>query len=34
VSLHGVGLSLGSAEPLDERHLDRLADLAGRVAPD
>jgi uncharacterized protein len=33
VSLHGVGLSLGSAEPLDERHLDRLADLADRIAP-
>src|SRR3954468_2460067 len=33
VSLHGVGLSLGSAEPVDGRHLDRLADLAGRTAP-
>ena len=33
VSLHGVGLSLGSAEPLDGRHLDRLADLAERIAP-
>src|SRR5919205_1196332 len=33
VSLHGVGLSLGSAEALDGRHLDRLADLADRIAP-
>ena len=27
VSLHGVGLSLGSADPLDERHLAKLAAL-------
>jgi len=33
VSLHGVGLSLGSAEPLDRRHLDRLAGLAERTEP-
>jgi uncharacterized protein (UPF0276 family) len=33
VSLHGVGLSLGSADPLDERHLSRLAALAARVEP-
>lgn len=33
VSLHGVGLSLGSADPLDERHLSRLASLAARVEP-
>lgn len=33
VSLHGVGLSLGSADPLDPRHLDRLAALAGRIEP-
>ena len=33
VSLHGVGLSLGSAEPVDRHHLDRLADLADRIAP-
>ncbi|MBC8021817.1 MAG: DUF692 domain-containing protein [Burkholderiales bacterium] len=33
VSLHGVGLSLGSADPLDERHLDKLAALAGRIDP-
>ena len=33
VSLHGVGLSLGSASGLDPWHLDRLADLAQRVQP-
>lgn len=33
VSLHGVGLSLGSADPLDERHLDRLAALVDRIDP-
>ena len=33
VSLHGVGLSLGSADPLDPRHLDCLAALAGRIEP-
>jgi uncharacterized protein len=33
VSLHGVGLSLGSADPLDERHLAKLAALAARVEP-
>ncbi len=33
VSLHGVGLSLGSADPLDERHLDKLAGLARRIDP-
>jgi uncharacterized protein (UPF0276 family) len=33
VSLHGVGLSLGSAEGLDRHHLDRLAGLAGRIEP-
>jgi uncharacterized protein (UPF0276 family) len=33
VSLHGVGLSLGSAEGLDPRHLARLADLAARIEP-
>lgn len=33
VSLHGVGLSLGSAEGLDEQHLDRVAGLAARIAP-
>jgi uncharacterized protein (UPF0276 family) len=33
VSLHGVGLSLGSAEGLDENHLRRVAALADRVDP-
>ena len=33
VSLHGVGLALGSAAGLDTWHLDRLARLAERIAP-
>jgi len=33
VSLHGVGLSLGSAEGLDEVHLDRIAELAAHIEP-
>ena len=33
VSLHGVGLSLGSAVGLDEDHLDRLARLVQRIDP-
>jgi uncharacterized protein (UPF0276 family) len=33
VSLHAVGLSLGSAEGLDARHLDRLRSLADRLQP-
>jgi uncharacterized protein len=33
VSLHGVGLSLGSADPLDEEHLRRLRRLVARVEP-
>lgn len=33
LSLHGVGLSIGGAEPLDEAHLDRLAALIGRYQP-
>jgi uncharacterized protein (UPF0276 family) len=33
VSLHGVGLSLGSAGPLDRHHLDRLRGLADVVEP-
>lgn len=33
VSLHGVGLGLGSACGLDPWHLDRLADLVERVDP-
>ena len=33
MSLHAVGLSLGSAEGVDLRHLGRLADLAARLEP-
>jgi uncharacterized protein (UPF0276 family) len=33
VSLHGVGLALGSAAGLDAWHLDRLAALVGRIEP-
>lgn len=33
IALHGVGLSLGSAEGLDPRHLRRLADLARGIEP-
>jgi len=31
VALHGVGLGIGSLEPLDEGYLGRLAELAARV---
>ena len=33
VSLHGVGLALGSAVGLDDEHLDRLARLVHRIDP-
>jgi uncharacterized protein (UPF0276 family) len=33
LSLHGVGLSLGSVGPLDEDHLRRLGDLISRIQP-
>jgi uncharacterized protein (UPF0276 family) len=33
VSVHGVGLSLGSADGLDSRHLERLATLVERCQP-
>jgi uncharacterized protein (UPF0276 family) len=33
VSLHGVGLALGSAAGVDAEHLDRLAVLVGRIEP-
>jgi uncharacterized protein (UPF0276 family) len=33
LSLHGVGLSIGGAEALDEAHLDRLATLIERYQP-
>ncbi|MFZ0149211.1 MAG: DUF692 domain-containing protein [Xanthobacteraceae bacterium] len=34
ISLHGVGLSLGSAEGLDQAHLDRIREVAERIEPD
>ena len=33
LSLHGVGLSLGSTDPLDRRHLQQLKTLIARVEP-
>ncbi len=33
ISLHGVGLGLGSAVGVDPWHLDRLARLVGRIEP-
>ncbi|MEW6257462.1 MAG: DUF692 domain-containing protein [Pseudomonadota bacterium] len=33
LSLHGVGLSIGAARPLDRSHLKRLADLIARYRP-
>jgi len=33
VSLHGVGLSLGSTDPLDRDHIAKLKRLAARVEP-
>lgn len=33
VSLHSVGLSLGSAEGVDKRHLERLVELTNRIEP-
>src|SRR6266571_5360282 len=33
ISLHGVGLSLGSAEGLDLAHLERIRLVAERVEP-
>jgi uncharacterized protein (UPF0276 family) len=33
VVLHGVSLSLGSVDPLDQRYLDRLATLAAEIEP-
>jgi uncharacterized protein (UPF0276 family) len=34
ISLHGVGLSLGSTEGLDHAHLDRIRQVAERIEPD
>jgi uncharacterized protein (UPF0276 family) len=33
ISLHAVGLSLGSADGIDRDHLDRVAELAFRIDP-
>ena len=33
ISLHGVGLSLGSADGLDPAHLERIRKVAERVEP-
>lgn len=33
LSLHGVGLSIGGAGPLDREHLERLRSLIGRYEP-
>jgi uncharacterized protein (UPF0276 family) len=33
ISVHGVGLSLGSADGLDESHLERLVRLVERIQP-
>ncbi|SDR32063.1 DUF692 domain-containing protein [Pseudovibrio sp. Tun.PSC04-5.I4] len=33
ISLHGVGLSIGGASPLDKRHLARLKDVNDRYDP-
>ena len=33
ISVHGVGLSIGSAEPLDVGHLARLAELVRAIEP-
>ena len=33
ISLHSVGLSLGSAQSVDPRHLARIVDLAERIEP-
>jgi uncharacterized protein (UPF0276 family) len=33
ISLHGVGLALGSADPLDDTHIKRLRDLIARTQP-
>ena len=33
LSIHGVGLSLGSARPMDSNHLDRLKEVCRRFEP-
>ncbi|MCY1426295.1 hypothetical protein D9M71_421130 [compost metagenome] len=34
LSIHGVGLSIGAEQPLDEDHLERLAELIQRYQPE
>ena len=34
ISLHGVGLSIGSADALAAQHLDKLASLIERIEPE
>ena len=34
INLHGVGLSLGSTDPLNQTYLNRLKKLAARIEPD
>ncbi|BBU62932.1 UPF0276 protein [Methylosinus sp. C49] len=34
LSIHGVGLSIGSGEPIDRRHLERLRALCDRYRPE
>lgn len=34
LSIHGVGLSIGSTRPLDEAHLSRVAELCRRYEPE
>ena len=33
ITVHGVGLSLGGTEPLDDAHLERVAELVARIEP-
>jgi uncharacterized protein len=33
ISLHGVGLSIGSTDPLNSAHLERIRQLADRIEP-
>lgn len=33
ISVHAVGLSLGSSDGVDQQHIDRIADLCDRVEP-
>ncbi len=33
ISLHGIGLSLGSAQPLDQQHIQQLVELEHEIQP-